>query len=208
MTTTALANAALALLGEQAITSIDDGTSASARACKQFIPAALGETLRLGRWNCATRRAGLDRLTAIPASEVMGNAFQLPTDCLRVMEVNGEDFSDSSEFYEIEGDRLISADETVTLRYVSAADISKLDPLLQNAVALRLAHKISIPLTGSAEKSAFMLNLFGKALSEARQVDAQESGSREKNGIARIFGRSRLLNQRRKTRNPLRMEDF
>ena len=207
-TKTTLANAALALLGEAAISDIDDTTSAPARTCKQLIDAALGETLRMGRWNSATRRATLARLAEEPPVDSFGFYYQLPHDCLRVMEVNGEEFGDSTEFFEVEGDKLACDDETVSLRYISAEDISKLDPLLQNAISLRLAHKIAICLTGSAEKSAFMLQLFAKALAEARQVDAQESGSRENTGWARIGSRSRLLNQRRRSRNPLRKEDF
>lgn len=205
---TALANAALALLGEVAISSIDDTDSAAARVCKQFADAAIGETLRLGRWNSATKRVALVRLAETPPADSFAYYYQLPNDCLRVLEINGEEFNGSTEFFEVEDDRIASDEDAVELRYVSNADISKMDPLLQNAVALRLAHKIAIPLSGSPEKSAFMLQMFGKALAEARQVDAQECGSREKSAFARIFSRSRLLRARGRGRNPLRLEDY
>lgn len=205
MTTTDIANSALALLGELAITSIDDTASPQARLCKQFVAGAVAETLRLGRWNCATKRATLNRLADPPPDGSFDYYYQLPNDCLRVMEINGEEFCDSTEYYEVEGQRLACNDSSVALRYISGATVT-LDPLLANAVAMRLAYKIAVPLSGSTEKSAFMLQMFGKALAEARQVDAQESGSRENSGWDRVLGRSRLLNGRRVTRDPLRIE--
>jgi hypothetical protein len=203
---TTIANAALALLGEVAISSIDDASSAAAVICKQHFTPALRETLRLGRWNAATKRATLARTGSGPAGEGYRYLYALPEDCLRVMEVNGEQAGAASEYFEIEGRRIASNDTEVVLRYVSAS--TDLDPLMENAVALRLAHKIAIPLTDNAEKSTLMLQLFGKALAEARQVDAQESGSAENSGWRRIFSRSRLLNQRARLRNPLRLENF
>lgn len=134
--------------------------------------------------------------------------FALPSDFLRLMEINGEQVGASDEFFEIEGGYVLTDSDSVVLRYIGTETISTLGPLLQNAIALRLAAKIAIPLLGSSEKAATMTQMAAKALAEARQIDALESGSRENPAWARIFGRSRLLQARRDVRNALRIEDF
>jgi hypothetical protein len=206
-TETDLANSALAYLGEMPISSIDDAASKPARVCRQFARQAMDEVLRMSRWNCAIKRQALARDVADPISG-FAYAFILPTDFLRALEVNDDEYRASSEFYEMEGRRILSNEEAVTLRYVRAITIAQADPLLAEAMALRLASKVCVALTGSAEKSTLMLSLYGKALAEARQADAQECGSRENSSWTRIFSRSRLLNVRGKRRNPLRMEDY
>lgn len=206
-TDTDLANAALAMLGEMPITSIDDTGSKPARVCKQFVEAAKDEVLRLGRWNCATKRVALVEATPVPISG-FEHKFTLPADLIRILEINGEQTEDSSEYFEREGNLLLINEPTVTLRYVARVAISECDPLLQEAMAVRLAGKVCVALTGSGEKTALMTQLFYKALAEARQVDSQETGSRENSGWSRIFGRSRLLLAKGFRRNPERLEDY
>jgi hypothetical protein len=249
-TNTDLANAALGLLGEMPIASIDDANK-PAVTCKAFVTAAIGEVLQLGRWNKVTKRGY--PVEAVPADWLVGTTyalgdraiyggvtyvsrvganlakeptvtsgwgdwwavlvgyphrFALPADFLRLMEINGEQVDATEEFYEIEGGYLLTESTEVAIRYIATETISGLGPLLQNAIALRLAAKIAVPLLGSFEKSAAMTSMFTKALAEARQVDAQESGSRENPGWSRVFGRSRLISAKTTTRNPLRMEDY
>lgn len=206
-TDTDLANAALGHLGEMPISSIDDLTSKPARVCREFRVAALRETLRMGRWNSATKRATLARVATTP-SDAYPYAYQLPADLVRLLEVNGESAGAADEFMEIEGARLVVATEAVVIRYVAEVPIGQCDALLQNAVALRLAAKVAFSLTGKADMGVMMTQLFGKALAEARQSDAQEVGSGEKSGWARVFSRSRLLGMRRNFRNPQRLEDY
>lgn len=206
-TDTDLANAALAYLGEMPISSIDDPASKPARMCRQFAREAMNEVLRMHRWNRATKRGYLARDVVAPLGG-FSYAYLMPTDCLRVMEVNDDEYRESNEHYELEGRRLLTNDEAVTLRYVAEIQIADADPLLAQAMALRLAAKVCVGLTGSAEKFTLMMNLFGKALAEARQVDAQECGSRENPSWTRIFSRSRILRNRGERRNPLRLEDY
>ena len=134
--------------------------------------------------------------------------FALPSDFVRLMEINGEQVTASDEYYEIEEGYILTDSDEISIRYIATETIATLGPLLQNAIALRLAAKVAVPLLGSAEKHALMVQLFTKALAEARQVDAQESGSRENPGWSRVFGRSRLIAAKTQNRNPLRMEDY
>lgn len=72
-TLTDLANAALGLLGETEITDITDTTVKAAKVCNRHAEQALYETLRLGRWNCASRRAYL--LESAPAAWAVGTTY-------------------------------------------------------------------------------------------------------------------------------------
>lgn len=194
-TNTDLANHALSMLGEMPIASIDDTTSKPARLCKQFADAAIAEVLSLGRWNRATLRATLAQVLPAPTT---GFAFyyQLPSDCLRVLEINGEEWGTSDEFFELEGSKLASDATTCTIRYISQVPIGSLGILCQQAIACRLASKLAVPLQGSAEKAQQMDGSYRRAMGEARLIDAQECGSRENPGWSRIIGRSRLIQSR------------
>lgn len=206
-TLTDLANAALAYLGDAAVSSITDEDSKPAVLCNQFAQAAIDETLRLGRWNRATRRATLTQDAEAPA---FGYDFQyrLPDGWLRILEVNGEPWQDSTQYFTIENDRLLTNDDSVQLRYIARIPIGQCDPLMQEAIALKLAAKIAVPLLASQDMRAVMEALAEKALHKARHADAMESGAGEVPEWNKVLGRSRLLRCRPFKRNPLRLEDY
>jgi hypothetical protein len=166
---------------------------------------ALKETLRMGRWGCATKRVALVATTA-PTVGDYAYRYALPATCLRVLEVNGEAVRDSSEYFEIEGAYLLTDEATVWIRYIDNITLATCDPLLAAAVVIRHAAKIAAAL--ALPSAPALEGMFMKRLAEARQHDAQENGSAEKPSWGRVFGRSRLLGARRAGRNPLRMEDF
>jgi hypothetical protein len=194
-TNTDLANHALSMLGEMPIASIDEVGSKPARLCKQFAETAVAEVLSLGRWNRSTLRATLAQASPAPSSG-LSFYYQLPADCLRVLEINGEQWGTSDEYFELEGMMLASDSSTCTIRYIAKVPIGMLGALLQQAITCRLAAKLAVPLQGSAEKAQQMEGSFRRALGEARQVDAQECGSRENPAWSRIMGRSRLIMSR------------
>ena len=166
---------------------------------------ALKEVLRMGRWGCAIKRVALAATTAPTVGDYLYK-YSLPATCLRVLEVNGEAVTASSEYFEIEGAFLLSNEDTVWIRYIDAITLAACDPLLANAINTRHTAKIAAALT--LPSTPALEGLFQKRLAEARQQDAQENGSAEKPSWGRVFGRSRLLGARRPGRNPLRMEDF
>lgn len=166
---------------------------------------ALEETLRMGRWSCATKRASLTASTA-PTVGDYSYQYALPATCLRVLEVNGEAIKNSDEYFEIEGAFLLSNASTCWIRYVDKITLAACDPLLALAITVRHAAKIAAALT--LPSTPALEGLFMKRLAEARQADAQECGSRENPGWSRVFGRSRLMTAKGSTRNPLRLEDY
>lgn len=204
---TDLANHALGLLGETQISNIDDTTSKAARACKMFADAARRETLRLGRWNCATKRAELVVRLPAPANGYTYN-LTLPTDFIRLLEVNGEAVKESDEYFEIESGLLLIDRNDVWIRYIADIPIGACDPLLQSAIVARLASKIAIPLSARIEQMQSMEQVFRVRMSEARHIDGMETQGGENAAWEKVLGRSRLGRIRGHRRDPERLEDY
>lgn len=205
-TRTDLANRALAHLGEEPITDIDDTTSTPARTCREFAGDVIDEVLRTHRWNCATARVALSELADAPAHGYE-RAYQLPADFLRLLEVNGEAWEASDEFHEIEaGEQLLTDASTAEIRYIRRIDVPEFDPLLAKCAALALAVEIAIPLTKDAGKREAMQAAFDAALRRACKVDAVETGTRENRPLERLLGNSPLIRSRGVSRriDPLR----
>jgi hypothetical protein len=195
MTSTDLANYALAYLGEAKISSIDDTNSKQARTCKQFLAPTIEEVLRSHRWNCAIKRATLTRLTAAPNHHYTYH-YALPTGFLRLLELNGEPHNDSDEFFEIENNKLATDADTAEIRYIANIPTNEFDPLLKKAVALSLASTIAVPLTAKIDLQTQCYTLFEKAIGKARQIDAIEVGTREGRPLERFLAQSRLIRSR------------
>lgn len=196
VTLTDLANAALGYIGEQKVSDIDDTGSKAARACKQFAQDTIDEVLRGHRWNCAISRATLTQNVSNPAADRYSAAYALPTACLRLLDVNGETWEHSQEYMELEGTTLYANADTAVVRYVKRIGVSAFDPLLAEAVALKLAAKIAIPLTANLGMQTQMLALFDRVLRKAAAVDSMEMGSRENGQMHRLRSRSALINSR------------
>jgi hypothetical protein len=203
-TDTDLANDALALLGETEISAITDQSSKNARACLRFAAEVRLEVLRIGRWNCATRRANLVQLQALPVAGY-ARQFQLPTDFLRLMDVNGEAVKAKSEYFEIEGRAFLTDETQVWIRYIADVGIGACDVLIQAAIAVRLAARIAIPLSGRIEQADAMETLFQRRLAEAQGIDAKETGGADNSPWDRIFSRTRLGRARGYRRDPNRL---
>lgn len=195
-TRTDLANAALSYLGEMRVTSIDDTNSKQARTCKQFVQDTIDEVLECHRWNCATKLA----ILALNASEpIWGytNAYELPSDFIRIMEVNGQQFEDSQQFFEIqENKRLLSNWDECKIRYIARIDVPSFSPGLAEAIGWKLAGKICIPLTLNAQLAQMCAAQFDASLKRAMRLDATQTGGQDNNAMAKLIGRSGLVRSR------------
>jgi hypothetical protein len=142
-----IANAALDLVGQTQILSLDDSTSA-AKKCKLHIYQAAREVLKLGKWKAARKESVLAQLTTAPAFG-WAHAYQLPNDYLRMVRFNDVDPSDVTiPTYDIQGRQLFTDETTASLTYIadlSAAgnDISVLGPELIELIAIKLAQKMA-----------------------------------------------------------------
>ena len=166
---------ALRKLGDDPITSLTEDTE-RARLCNAFYESSRDSLLRSHPWNFAITRATLAQLSTTPA---YGFAYQyaLPTDpyCLRVLEMEYQDYIFKIENLATVGRVLLSDESTAKILYVGRiTDTALFDSLFVDTLTAHLALKLAYPITNSVTLQAQMQKLYQVKLSEARSVDGQE----------------------------------
>lgn len=177
---TDIANLALGHLGEGSIQSMD-GDTMPARACALHYDSNRDATLRAHRWNFAVTRVELSELADAP---LFGweHQFELPGDCLRVLEFNDSEEGDwITAPYIIEGRKLLTDADTAELVYVKrVTDVSQFDSLFVEALALRLAVKLTESIRGTTGKTAELTEAYERLVAPlARRIDANEGRRRK-----------------------------
>lgn len=177
---TSICNLALGNLGAARIISLDEA-SPEAKACALLYAQTRDEVLRSHRWNFAISRAELSRLSTPPAFGWTWQ-YQLPVNCLRVLQVNGYGEEEVPDNWEIEGGRLLSDADTVQVKFIArVTDSSLYDPLFVEALALKLAARLCVPLTGSDSRAGGFLTEYERVTGpRARRMDAFESREKRK----------------------------
>ncbi|MEQ8369720.1 MAG: hypothetical protein RIE31_05110 [Alphaproteobacteria bacterium] len=168
--TVAICNRALAYLGEEPITDMQENSEA-ARRCNLLFAETRDAVLRAHPWNAALSRAELARVMPGPTWG-WASAFQLPADpyCLRVVAL-----TPGSEPYAIEGQWLMANIDSARILYICRiTDPTLYDALLLDSIATRLAADLAESLTGDPRRAAGLWQLYGEKLREARRVDGQE----------------------------------
>lgn len=179
----AIVNRALTKLGEARITSLSDDLK-PAREASSLWDVVRDAELREHNWNFAISRTSLAALSTEP-SWGYEYEYQLPADCLRVIQVDeyypGPSLSDyrggSEAEYQIEGRKILS-DLTAPLkiRYISRIeDTSQWDALFVEAFACRLAAELAEPLTQSNTKRDMAWAEYARAIKAATKADAIEN---------------------------------
>lgn len=169
-----LANAALSLLGEAPLNSLTDDRKAATVLTPRIGPVR-DALLRSHPWNFSSSRATL-ALSATSPPFGFANAFALPTDYLRVREVNG-----GLDPFEIERQGpilvLLTDASSVNLKYTArVTNPSEWDPMFYETMAAALALDVSIALLGSdTDAYARTKDIFIGRLEQARSADGQEN---------------------------------
>jgi|TARA_R110002167_G_scaffold174820_2_gene373764 hypothetical protein len=166
MDKTGIANLALGNLGEARIQNLNDNNS-RARACNQRLDDVITAVLRMHTWNSALERATLANV----GSPIFGwnYIFQLPSDCIKVVEVN------PVSKFQVEKKNILSNESTLNLLYVAnPLDISNLDSLLIEAIAMKLALEIAETLTSKVNLKQEMMQKYVIALQEARAANSHD----------------------------------
>jgi hypothetical protein len=173
---------ALGQLGESPIMSMDDDTKA-ARLCKRFYYDLRDAVLRAYPWKCAIAYQALSILTG--ASAITGSkytyTYQLPVNpfCLRPLIINEAD-EDFSIAWERVGNKIITNESTVTLKYIKRiVDPGEYDALLIDAIIARLAQVLAYPITGDKKMGEAAWQLYREKISEARSIDSMEGSTVE-----------------------------
>jgi hypothetical protein len=175
---TNICNQALLLLGESPITDINEGTP-TADACLTFYDSAKEAVLREHEWNCAIVRSAFSATTA-PVYE-WTNAHLLPSDCLRVLEI--ETLLEDQWQVETNAAKkrvVVSNLSAINAKWIRNIEEGLMDPMLVKALAAYLASELAYPICESNAKSDQMLSLYGIRTTNAGSVNKLEGTTRKR----------------------------
>jgi hypothetical protein len=172
---TTIANLALSKLGAGKIIDLNE-ESPEAQACRLHYAETRDEVLRCHRWNFAIKP---ESLVEVPGTPSFGwsHQFALPSDSLRILEVNGWKISQRPGYWSIEGRMLLCNDAVADVRYIQRiTDCNLFDAIFVEALVLKLGSKIARAINGSIEMSNSLLQEYVKLTGGwARRIDAVES---------------------------------
>lgn len=169
-----IANLALTVLGADRITSLADN-SENARRITAIYDACLEDVLRAHPWNFAIIRQQLSLLSTTPVFGYQYE-FQLPGDCLRVIEVS--DGTNLIEDFTIEGRKLLSSKDSVSIKYIgNITDPNQYTSQFIFVFSSRLASEIAYAVTNNKSTAELALQTYMQRLQNAKETDAQESNS-------------------------------
>lgn len=162
---------ALGYLGAEPILSVDEET-APARRLKNCWDAVVAELLVEHDWNFAIKRASLAMVEPTP-EHGWDYAYQLPGDCLRVMEAKSEE---SIIPWTIEtGGLLLSNIDSVDITYVSHVKATgRFPPGFVGALAAKLGMELALALTDSPQRFSMLQKMYEQRLSRAKRADYRE----------------------------------
>jgi hypothetical protein len=181
-------NIALNLLGEPAITSIDDDSDA-ARAMKVNYIHSRDATLEAHPWTFSIRRFIPAKLAADPEFGPP-NAFSIPSDIMRVTSVwdderywresgSGRSTNRNQALWALESRVIVTDSDPIYCIGIRRIDDEGIySPLFVQAFAAQLAMMSAYVITESNQKFAAMAALYGQRIAEARSRDGQQGRTR------------------------------
>jgi hypothetical protein len=159
LSTVGICNLALGWLGANLITAIDEDSN-EAKLCNATFEHSRDACLEDYDWSFAMTRARLTPLTSSPAFGY-SNAFQRPSDCVRITAASSSaDFNTDTD-WRIEEDTIVSDAGTLYIRYVKKiTNTAKFTAGFTHALAAKLAADLAVPITGSREMQDLMYKMY------------------------------------------------
>lgn len=173
-----ICNIALAKIGSDSfITSLDEDTK-SARHCSIFYEPIRDSLLRSHLWRFARKQYQLAPLVDEPLFDG-GYYFQMPVDCLRVVQPD-EDYFGTYGRWSVEGNKILA--DTTVLNIVGIqriTDESLFDSIFVEAFATKLAHELCLPMAQSESLKAALKQDMREIIIRAAHVGATEQDSQK-----------------------------
>ena len=195
---TDIANLALQHLGESRIQSIEDTDKVSTTLRVNY-DQSREESLEASPWTFALELVALSKLVTPPVWK-WGAAYQLPSDYIRLYEIDGDHAWYPREYFAIKGRKLlIGRDEeyadlpdTLNIEYVKdEEDTSLYSPAFVDVVAKKLAMKCARTLTGSDKiRQQLMEELEKIDMPAARTINGQNVYSGKNHPVLQVQARS------------------
>lgn len=176
MTDTELANVALGYLGVAPIVTLQQNSPA-AEHLRRMWGITRDELLRRHHWNFALKAQVLTALADAPVG--WAKAWQLPTDYIAAIDVNGRPGGNGRSYYEVFGNTIQCDDDAVTLRYVARIEsVSLWDSSFCLAFGYRLAAAVAPALSKAVEMADAMRQQSEQIVLQAKVPDNSESRAR------------------------------
>lgn len=164
-----IANAALDKLGEQPILAFTD-QSVPGRLANRSYADVRDALVREFPWNFAMKRASLAANVATPEWG-FSYAYNLPTGCMRLVEVN----NDYGYDWRLEGRTIVTdLEPPLKIKYVGTVPEGEMEATFREALAARLAMEWAEPLSATTSIANSMATLYKNKLQVARAADGQE----------------------------------
>jgi len=167
-----ICNIALAMLGEDAIRSFDDGNT-RAKQCEVFYESVKGNLLTRFDWNFARKIAKLQRVedTILPDWIY---AYKIPADCKIIRELYPRG---SRQWWEVVGGEFhCRLPEEVYVYYTSRSDIpAEFTDTFANLLALGLAVRLAPTVTQDMKLTATLQQQFASEERDVWESEANES---------------------------------
>ena len=171
-----ICNQALGWLGANLITSFDDQTK-EANLCGANYASLRDAVLERGDWTFAIRRAELPQLGEDELVPGYGNAYQLPSDCIRVIQASPDAryIDTSTMHWEAEDRKVLTDNGACFIKYVyREEDPVRFSPGFVQSLAYRIAAELAIPLTKSRQLQGQMLTIYEDRVKEATGMDGKQ----------------------------------
>ena len=185
-----IVNIALGLLSANLISSFTGDDSDEAELARLHYDAARDATLEAQEWTFARKRF-IPQKNATPPLFGYGNAFDIPSEILRVVSCDRIDrspgnFTPGDVIYQpeqvdwiVENRQILTNEEQLYARGIQrVTEEGKFSPLFVHAFAAKLAVLMALPLTQSATIATNMSGLYGAFIKEAKTRDGMQGRSR------------------------------
>lgn len=174
-----LINNALALLGEYSIESIENDGRVEDLVNYHY-DSVWKEVLNSYNWSDAIRYVQLSQLSTSPLTEY-DYQYQLPSNCLRVISLNETSDRLQSEHYILQGDKLLTNEDTALIKYIEEIDSTTVDPQLSKVFYTELAIRLAIPLVKSSDlRNRLQQDQQGSNIPKARYLNSIEQNPKKK----------------------------
>lgn len=167
-------NSALIKVGASPISSLSD-QSKEAEITVKLYDTLRKDLLASHKWNFALVRVELSPTATEPLYE-FSSEFVIPSDCLRVLEIDNRRRRFSVERNKDTGNRVILSDEPIVkIKYISdIEDVTQFSATFVEVLALDIAYNIAYTFTNSQSLYQNIFALYEQKLKDARSFDAQE----------------------------------
>lgn len=166
--TVSVCNRALSKIGDELIVSSLDDETKTARYCKALFNDTRDFVLRSYPWRFALKRYVLAPLKEKPLFGFSA-AFAVPSDCLRVwktVDCGG---------YQTEGGNILADGDAFRFIGISRVeDAERFDPMFVEALALRLAADLAVPLAASTALKDALCREYRDFVQQAKTASAME----------------------------------